>query len=156
VSSGDRVLVLYEQGRAGAAAIDLARELAEDEDAAITVVGVALRAPSPRCGNSAVDYNQAVAVSVARDLERARWRLGPAAGHARFQLLTEGAGPSFGQFAQAGGFDLVLLPAHRRPFGAVHHPEARRLALSAGGQIRIVAPVSGALPRLPRRDAGAD
>jgi hypothetical protein len=155
VSSGDRVLVLYEHGRAGAAAIDLARELAEAEDAEVTVVGVAPRAPSLRCVSSAADYDQAVADSVARDLERARQRLGPAAAHARFRMLTEGADPSFGQFARTGGFDLVLLPGHRRPFGGAHHPEARRLALNDGGQVRIVDPVSGVLPRSPRRDAGA-
>ncbi len=46
-------------------------------DAAVTVVAVAPRAPSgARCGNSAIEYNEAVAESVVQDLERARERLG--------------------------------------------------------------------------------
>jgi K+-sensing histidine kinase KdpD len=73
-SAPERVLVLCEQGRAGAAAIDLAREFAERRHANLMVVAVAPQAPSgPRCGNSAVEYNEAVAESVAQDLDgRAR------------------------------------------------------------------------------------
>jgi len=128
-----------EHSRAGAAAIDVARRLAETEDVAVTVVGVAPQAPSgPRCGNSALEYNDAVADSVVRDLERARERLGPVARRASFRLLVEGAEPSLAGFAAAGGFDLVLLPAHRRPMRAASHPEARRLGQVPGAQIRIV------------------
>ena len=80
MKSPRKVLVLYEQGRAGAAAIDLARDLAEREKPTLTVVAVAPQAPSgPRCGNSALEYNEAVAESVAQDLDQARERLGPAA-----------------------------------------------------------------------------
>ena len=79
---------MCEHSRAGAAAIDVARRLAETEDVAVTVVGVAPQAPSgPRCGNSALEYNDAVADSVVRDLERARERLGPVARRASFRLL---------------------------------------------------------------------
>ena len=141
MKSTERILVLYERGRAGAAAIDLARKLAELEHAALTVVGVAPQAPSgPRCGNSAVEYNEAVAESVARDLDRARERLGGAADHAAFVVLVDGADQTLAQFAQSGGFDLVLLPARRRPLRAASHPEASRLGQVAGAEIRIVAP----------------
>jgi nucleotide-binding universal stress UspA family protein len=133
--------VLYEHGRGGAAAIDLARELAEAEDATLTVVGVAPQAPSgPRCGNSAIEYNEVLADSVARDLDRARERLGGAAERAAFVLLLDGVDQTLEQFAHSGGFDLVLLPARRRPFRAAGHPEASRLARVAGAEIRIVAP----------------
>ncbi|HYB27282.1 MAG TPA: universal stress protein [Solirubrobacteraceae bacterium] len=139
MGSTERVLVLCEHGRAGAAAIDLARELAELGNAEITVVGVAPRAPSgPRCGNSAVEYNEAVAESVARDLDRARERLGGAAERAAFLLLIDGADQTLAQLAESGGFDLVLLPAHRRPLRAASHPEASRLQRVAGAEIRIV------------------
>jgi nucleotide-binding universal stress UspA family protein len=139
-SATERVLVLYEQSRAGAATIDVARELVEHANAALTVVAVAPQAPSgPRCGNSAIEYNEVLADSVARDLEKARERLGPAAERARFVLLIEGAEPSLAQFAGDGGFDLVLLPAHRRPLrSGAHHPEAARVKLTAGAEIRIV------------------
>ena len=139
--SAERVLVLCEHSRAGAAAIDLARELAELEDAAVTVVAVAPRAPSgARCGNSAIEYNEAVAESVAQDLERARERLAGAAARATFVLLIDGADQTLEQFASSGGFDLVLLPARRRPLRGAHHPEAHRLEHLAGAEIRIVAP----------------
>jgi K+-sensing histidine kinase KdpD len=53
-SATERVLVLYEQSRAGTAAIDQARVLAEREHATLTVVAVAPQAPSgPRSANSA-------------------------------------------------------------------------------------------------------
>jgi len=141
MTSAERVLVLCEHGRAGAAAIDLARDLAELEHALLTVVAVAPQAPSgPRCGNSAIEYNEAVADSVARDLARARERLGSAAERAAFVLLKDGADQTLAQLAQSGGFDLVLLPARRRPLRAAGHPEASRLARVAGAEIRIVAP----------------
>ena len=68
-------------------------------------------------------------------------------------LLIEGSEPSLAQFAGDGGFDLVLLPAHRRPLrSGAHHPEAARLKLTAGAEIRIVDAASR--QRLPR-PAGA-
>jgi nucleotide-binding universal stress UspA family protein len=141
VRSADRVLVVCEHSRAGAAAIDVARELAELEDASLTVVGIAPRAPSgPRCGNSATEYNEAIAESVAADLERARERLAGAAGPATFVLLVDGADQTLEQFARSGGFDLVLLPSRRRPLRGAFHPEAQRLRHLAGAEIRIVAP----------------
>jgi nucleotide-binding universal stress UspA family protein len=143
VPSRERILVVCEAGRSGAAAIDLARELAELEHATLTVVGVAPVAPSgSRCGNSATEYNDFVADSVVRDLERARERLGPAAEDATFRLLIDGAQPKLERIAEDGGFDLVLLPARRRPLRAAYHPAAARLRLIAGAEIRIVGPAS--------------
>ncbi len=133
--------MLYEHSRAGAATIDVAHDLAELENATLTVVAVAPQAPSgPRCGNSAIEYNEIVADSVARDLDRARERLGGAAGRAAFVLLIDGADQTLEQLAQSGGFDLVLLPARRRPLRAASHPEASRLKRVGGAEIRIVAP----------------
>jgi hypothetical protein len=141
MASAERVLVLCEHGRSGAAAIDLARAVAELGKAMVTVVAVAPRAPSgPRCGNSATEYNQAVAESVARDLDWARERLADAAERAEFLLLIDGDDQTLEQLARSGGFDLVLLPARRRPLRAPSHPEASRLGRIAGAEIRIVAP----------------
>ncbi|HEY1516708.1 MAG TPA: hypothetical protein VGF91_09835 [Solirubrobacteraceae bacterium] len=145
--SPERVLVLCEHGGAGAAAIAFARDLAQDVHVAVTVVGVAPQAPSgSRCGNSATEFNDAVAESVVQDLERAREQLGRAAERASFRLLVEGAPPSLADFAAAGGFDLVLLPARRRPLRAAYHPQAKQLGQVPGAEIRIV----------DRRAAGAD
>jgi nucleotide-binding universal stress UspA family protein len=134
-------MVLYEHGRGGAAVIDLARNLAELENATLTIVGVAPQAPSgSRCGGSALEYNEVVADSVAQDLDRARERLGGAAERAAFVLLVEGADQTLEQFARSGGYDIVLLPGRRRPFRAAGHPEASRLERVAGAEIRIVSP----------------
>ena len=136
-----RILVLCEHSRAGGAAIDLARELAEVDHAAVTVVGIAPQAPSgPRCGNSAIEYNEAVADSVVQDLERARERLAGAADRATFVLLVDGVDQTLEQLARSGGFELVLLPARRRPLRGTYHPEAQRLEHLAGAEVRIVAP----------------
>lgn len=147
--------MLYEQSRAGAAAIDLARELAEREDAILTVAAVAPRAPSgPRCGNSAVEFNEVVVESVQKDLDDARHYLGPAADRATFVLLIEGEEPSLAQIASERGFDLVLLPGRRRVLrSGAHHPEAARLRVTAGAEIRIVEPASRR--RSPRHGDGA-
>lgn len=138
----ERVLALCEPGRAGGAVIDLARELVETRDAAVTVVAVAPHAPSgARCGNSAIEYNEAVAESVARELDRARERLGlRAAARATFALLREGYDPPLVEFAQTGGFDLVLLPAVRRPLRRAYHPDAQPLGRLTGAEIRVVDP----------------
>ncbi len=155
-SATERVLVVYERTRAGAAAVDQARVLVEREHATVTVVAVAPRAPSgPRCGNSAVQYNEAVADSVARDLYKAGEQLGQAAERATFLLLIDGVDQTLEQLARSGGFDLVLLPAHWRPFRKPGHPEAARLSLIAGVEIRIVAPVSPEQTRHEPRPAGA-
>jgi nucleotide-binding universal stress UspA family protein len=155
-SENERVLVLYEQGRGGSAAIDLARELVERENADLTVVGVAPQAPSgARCGNSAIEYNEMVADSVAGDLNQARERLGQAAERAAFVLLIDGADQTLEQLAASGGFDLVLLPARRRALRrGGRHPEAGRLRLSVGAEVRIVEPASQT--RRPRRGVAAD
>jgi hypothetical protein len=92
---------------------------------------------------------------VARDLDRARRRLGRAGERANFVLLIDGSEPSLAQFAAEGGFDLVLLPAHRRPLrSGAHHPEAARLKLTAGAEIRIVEPASRQRSRRPAGAAG--
>ena len=155
-SAPEHILVLYEHGRAGAAAIDLARELAEGRNATLTVVGIAPQAPSGPCGNSAVDYNEAVADSVAHDLEQARERLGASAACAAFVLLVDGVDQTLEQLTRSGGFDLVLLPAHRRPFRKPGHPAAGALSGVRGAEIRIVEPASRQRPQpQPPRTAGA-
>lgn len=153
-SAPERLLILYEHGRAGAAAVDLAREFVERDGASLTVVAIAPQAPSgPRCGNSALEYNEAVAASVARDLDDARERLGRASERAAFVLLVDGADQSLEQLARSGGFDLVLLPARRRPLRKAGHPAASALSRVAGAEIRIVEPAS---PKRPEpRPAGA-
>ncbi len=148
--------MLCEHGRAGDAAIDAARDMAQAREAVLTVVAVAPQAPSgSRCGGSATEYNAVVAESTKRDLDQARARLGRAANSTLFVLLVEGLDETLEQFVRSGGFARVVLPARHRPLRrAAYHPAAARLALTAGAEVRIVPPASGKR-QPPRRGADA-
>jgi hypothetical protein len=138
---GKRVLVVFEPGRGGAAVLELACELAERQGATLAIVGVAPQGVSgARCGNSVLDYNLAVQDSVVVDLDRARAWLEEFGACASYELLIERASPSLDEFAAAGRFDLVLLPARRRPLRAPGHPAAERLRLATGAEVQIIAP----------------
>jgi nucleotide-binding universal stress UspA family protein len=133
----ERVLVVFEPGRAGVATMDTARELI-GEGRQLTVVCVAPQAPTgPRCGNSALDYNDAVIDATRADLHRARERLGDAGRAAAFELLLEGVDPPVHELAARDRFDLVLLPARRRPLRSCKHPAAARIR-AAGIEVRVV------------------
>jgi CheY-like chemotaxis protein len=136
---GERVLVVFEPVRSGAATLELARDLVERQGATLTVVSVAPQGMScARCGNSARDYNLAVRDSVAGDLAHARARLEEFGVPASYALLLDGVAPSLDEFATAGRFDLVLLPARRRPIGG--HPAAERLRRTTGADVQVIAP----------------
>jgi nucleotide-binding universal stress UspA family protein len=133
-----RVLVLFEPGRGGLAALDEACELALNWRAALTVVGVAPQARSGQCTGPAAGYNDAVADTVVMELEQARKRLGEFGVDASYRLLIERTSPSLDEFAANGGFDLVLLPARRRPFRAAGHPAAKQLSGACVAEVRVI------------------
>lgn len=136
---GRRVLVLHEPGPAGMAALDLARELDLQEGASLTVAAVVPTAASgSRCGGSALEFNTIVEETVAKELDGARERLGHAAGRTSYALLVEGQDPSPDAWIVGGGFDLILLPARRRPLRAPGHPAAARLRRLTDAEVRIV------------------
>ena len=138
-TSHKHVLVLFEPGRAGAAALDLARELAERDHATVTVIGAVPVAPSgSRCGNSATEYNSIVRDAVAQELDQAREQLAAFGGGATFELLAEGADPPLHEWVAGAGVDLVLLPARRRPLRSLKHPAAVPLRRSTDAEVRIV------------------
>ena len=140
---GKRVLVVFEPARSGMATLSLARALGEREGATLTVVGVAPQGMSgPRCGNSARDYNLAVQDSVAGDLAHARAWLGEFGVRASYELLIDRTPPSLDEFAAAGRFDLVLLPARRRPMRAPGHPAEARLRRVTSAEVRVITPPS--------------
>src|SRR5947209_7913712 len=107
------VVVLFVPGRAGAAAVKAARDLAEREQVSITLVAEAPQAAAgARCGGSALEYNRAVADQVWRELDAARQGL---EGHTvEIRLLIEGVDPSFHELVAAGDADHVLVPAPGR------------------------------------------
>ncbi len=133
------VLVLFEPGSAGAAALDLARELAERDHATVTVLAVVPVAPSgSRCGNSATEYNNIVRDAVARELDQAREQLAGFGDSAAFKLLAEGTDPPLPDWVRGAGVDVVLLPARRRPLRSLKHPAAAALRRSTDAEVRIV------------------
>ena len=122
----ERVLVVFEPGRAGAATINTARELI-GEGRELTVVCVAPQASSgPRCGHSALDYNDALIDATRADLHAARELLGDVGHAAAFELLLDGVDPPVHELAARDRFDLVLLPARRRPLRSCKHPRRPR------------------------------
>ncbi len=131
-----RVLVLFEPGRGGQAALAIARGLVEEEGATLTVAAVAPRAPSgSRCGNSAFEYNVAVRDSVAADLAHARALLNRSGEDAECEMLDETE--QLEQFVSAHGFDVVVLPARRDLFGRTRHPAAGRLRRTTSARVQV-------------------
>ena len=91
---GKRVVVLYEPGRTGSAALDLARRLVEGVGVRLTVVSLAPQDTRICCGaGSAMDYNQTVCETAEAELRQARKELGPNADRASFKVLVEGKDP---------------------------------------------------------------
>ena len=137
--AGQRVAVLHESGQAGAAALDLARELDLQEGASLTVVAVVPTAPSgSRCGGSALEFNSIVKETVANELDGARERLGHAAGRTSYALLVQGEDPPLEEWIAAQGFDVILLPARRRLLRTSGHPAAARLRRVTDADVRVV------------------
>jgi hypothetical protein len=138
-SAGKRVAVLYEPGRTGAAALDLAGRLVGDDGSALAVVGLAPQDTRIRCGaGSAIDYNRAVCEAVDAELRQARELLGDAGNRASFTLLAQDRDPPLSAWIDGGGFDVVLLPARRRPLRGTKHPAADQLRRSTSAEVRIV------------------
>jgi hypothetical protein len=138
-SAGQRVVVLYELGRTGSAALDLAGRLVGDDGSGLTVVGVAPHDAPISCGaGSAIDYNRAVREAADDELRRARELLGHAGNRASFKLLVPGEDPPLAAWIDAAGFDVVLLPARRRPLRSAKHPAADQLRRSTSAEVRIV------------------
>lgn len=135
--SGKRILVLFESGRAGLAAVELARDLAQYQQATVIVVSVAPRAPNMHCVSSAAAYNDAVRDTVAHELEEADELLWGIGGRAECRLLVEGTDPPLDELVARERFDLVLLPARRRPLRSDKHPAAAALR-RLGAEVQIV------------------
>jgi hypothetical protein len=136
--AGKRILVVFEPGRAGVAAVEAARELATQEDSSVIAVSLAPQAGALRgCGPSARPYNDAVRDEVAKELEQAEELLWPLGGRAECRLLVEGVDPRLEEFVAAQHLDLILLPARRRPLRSTKHPAAAGLR-RLGAEVRVI------------------
>jgi hypothetical protein len=138
-TSGGRVVVLYEPGRSGLAALDLARRLVAGDGSMLTVVTVAPQDARMRCGaGSAVDYNQAVCEAAGAELREAHERLGPVGDRALFQVLVQDRNPPLADWVASGDYDVVLLPARTRPLRRAWHPAAGQLRASTRAEVRVI------------------
>jgi hypothetical protein len=142
--TGSRVAVLYEPGRSGSAALDLARRLVGDYGSELTVVSVAPQDTRICCGaGSAMDYNRAVREAAGVELRDASELLGREGSRASFKLLVQDKDPPFAAWIAAGDFDVVLLPAHRRPLRKAKHPAAGQLRRLTSAEVYVVDAGSG-------------
>jgi hypothetical protein len=138
-SIGSSVVVLYEPGPSGSAALDLARRLVSGDGSALTVVTLAPQDTRISCGaGSAMDYNRAVCQAGEAELREACELLGPVGDRAVFKLLVEDKDRPLADWIASGGFDVVLLPARRRPLRRAKHPSADRLRRSTRAEVRVV------------------
>jgi hypothetical protein len=90
-----------------------------------------------------MDYNCAVRETAEAELRRAREELGPIAERASFKVLVQGKDPPLAAWIAAGDFDLVLLPARRRPLRRSKHPAAEPLRRSTSAEVRVIDAGSG-------------
>ena len=132
-----RVLVVFEPGRSGEAALREAAELAE-AGSQLSVVTLAPQARPLRCcgGGGAGPYNCAVRGEAETELRQAREDLGSAAGRATFTVLLGSPEPPLTAWAAEHAFDLVLLPRHRLTLGG--NRLARSLRQATEADVRLV------------------
>jgi hypothetical protein len=137
-SAKRQVLVIYQRGRGGAAALAEGARLVASSAAVLTVVTLAPQDNNPGCTVYADAYNAGVRDQACAELGEARRLLGTVGENARYERLVEGRDPPLGKWVAARSFDLVLLPGRRLPYGP-RHATARRLRRSGDYEVRVVA-----------------
>jgi hypothetical protein len=133
-----RVLVIFESGRAGVAALQAGAELAE-MGSELSVVTLAPQAKPLRCcgGGGAGPYNCAVRAEADSELIQARRLLGSAPNRvATFTVLIGHPDPPLTAWIGEHAFDLVLLASHRLTFRGGRL--ARRLRRTTTAEVRVV------------------
>lgn len=132
-----RVLVVFEGGRGGAAALREAAELAA-AGAELAVVTLAPQATPFKCcgGGGPGPYNCAVRDEADAELRQARSLLGSLAGRTTFATLVGTPAPPLAEWSAKQAFDLILLPAHRLARGGGRL--ARELRRETPAEVRLV------------------
>jgi hypothetical protein len=109
------------------------------DGSALTVVAGAPQDTRICCGaGSAMDYNRAVCEAADAELREACQLLGPVGDRAVFKLLVQDKDPPLADWIASGCFDIVLLPARRRPWRRGKHPAADQLRRSTRAEVRVV------------------
>jgi len=132
-----RVLVVFEAGRAGAAALREAAELA-GAGAELSVVTLAPQAKPYKCcgGGGPGPYNCAVRDQAEDELRQARSLLGSLAGRATFTTLVGAPAPPLAEWSAEQAFDVIVLPGHRFTRGGGRR--ARELRRATPAEVRLV------------------
>lgn len=135
------VLVLYENSRRGAAAIQQAAQTAAQANARLTVVAVAVtETEDARCCDTRAGYwNGVVRELAAEDLDRAR-RLLPIGTGAEFRVLIERSVlAALALEAQRSQPDMVLVPSGRGIHPWLRTRRARQLQRRAAPAVVVAA-----------------
>jgi hypothetical protein len=132
-----RLLVVFEPGRSGRAALGEAAELA-DAGSELSVITLAPEAkPLRYCRAGEVGpYNRAVREEAVSELRDARDILGHAGERATFTVLSGCPEPPLAAWVSEHEFELVLIPARRLSPGGSHL--ARMLRRATAAEIRVV------------------
>jgi hypothetical protein len=132
-----RVLVVFESGRRGAAALQVGAELAA-AGRELSVVTLAPQAKPLRCcgGGGAGPYNCAVRAEADADLHEARDRLGPEFSRASFAVLVGHPDPPLVAWVTEHEFDIVLVPSSRFTLGGGRF--ARRVRDATAVEVRLI------------------
>lgn len=131
-----RVLLVYREGRQGAAALQAAAELAAG-GAELSVVTLAPQAKPLKCckGGGAGPYNCAVKDAAAEGLDAARAALGTLAARASFTRLVGTPWPPLAEWSAGRGFDVAIVPRER--FARGGGQIARELRAATGADVRL-------------------
>jgi nucleotide-binding universal stress UspA family protein len=135
----EHILVLCENSRRGARALQRAAAEAEQTNARLTVVTVVVTEPENVgcCDTRAVYWNGVVRDLAAEDLDRARSLLG-AGTAAEFKVLTgRSVLAALALEAQRSGADMVVLPSGRGIHPWFRTRRARRLQRRTAGSIVV-------------------
>lgn len=132
-----RVLVVFEPGRTGEAALREAAELAQ-AGSELSIVTLAPQASPLRCcgGGGAGPYNCAVREEAHLELNEARALLGSVSRRAKFSVIVGHPNPPLAAWVVAQAFDLVLIPSRRLTFGGGRLARGLRRATTA--EVRLI------------------
>lgn len=134
---GARVVVVFERGDSGTAALREAAELAS-AGRDLTVLTLAPQARPYGCGRAGGEglYNIAVREEAALELREARESLGSVADRTRFMLLAGCPQPPLASWVAEQRVGLVLLPHQRLTRGG--HLFSRSLRKKTSAEVRLV------------------
>ena len=125
-----RVVVVFERGKAGNAALREAAELA-NAGAELSVVTLAPQARAVRRAGGEGPYNVAIRQEAQLELHEARDLLGSVTARATFNVLSGCPQPPLASWVAQHGFDLVVLPRQRLTPGGNYFAKSLRKETSA-------------------------